>query len=602
MISASDFYKWMLVFGPTLGPTFGYGPGDVVGPDSSTDNTLARFNGDTGKEVKGSAVEVDDDGNITTLGLGTFGGLSTDQIDTTDANVNGKLGLTDFSPTMAYVATSGNDGNNGQIIQPFRNINSAVQSAADGTQVNVSPGTYAFTGNFQMRSGVTLKGQLLDTTIYNVTGNILIDQSQWTEFTTANFVIEDMTLSATGTTNYTATTYQSASIQSFVRYSSTNTFTAGNVGKINISSSVITTPTITNVTTLNLKNSTTTGTVTVVKTNTDPSSAGVILIEDVDFSGASLIFSTSNATKGFAITIRNCRNLAGLTYNNNSVSIASTLSIDLASYPSGGITDLSLGLLAVTFVGDYNLVHKTGNETIAGTKTFTDPVLLKEVQNPYVFNLTPVSITTTGTLTAAQLIQGCIVFSGSAAATSTLPLGSDIDTILNAPAANRGMRVRFENQSDFSWTISANTGMILTGLAVPGFLVVSARSSVLLDLVRLTTNSYNLFGGITGGYSVIAVTGTSKTLALTDQFSFQACSNSSTQTITIPLNSSAAFPIGTTIELSQQGVGQVVMAAVGGVTLNSVVGAAPKSFSQYNPFSIKQVALDSWIAYGALTS
>jgi hypothetical protein len=525
------------------------------------------------------------------------------QLDVTTANVNGALNISDRTPTMSYVGTSGNDANNGQIIQALRNINTAVQAAMDGSQVNISPGTYTYTGNFAMRSGVVLKGQLLDTTIFNVTGNIAIDQSQWTGTPTANFVIEDMTFLASGTTNYTATTYQSASVQSFVRYSSTNIFTAGNVGKINISSSVIATPSITNITTLNLKNTTITGTTTIIKTNVDPSSAGVIVIDNVDFSGASLVFSTSNATKGFAITIRNCRNLAGLTYNNNSVSIASTLSIDLASYPTGGITDLSSGLLTVTSVGDFNLVHKSGTETIAGTKTFTSPILIQEVQNPYVYNITPVSITTSGTtITAAQLIQACLVFSGSAAAITTLPLGADIDTILNAPAANRGMRVRFENQSDFTWTISANTGMVLTGLAVSGSLVVPARSSILLDLVRVTTNSYNLFGGITCGYTVIAVSGTTKTLALIDQFSFQSCSNAATQTITIPLNSSVAFPIGTTIELSQQGAGQVVMAATGGVTLNSVVGTSPKSFAQYSPFSIKKVATDSWIAYGALTT
>lgn len=39
--------------------------GDVVGPSSSTDNAVARFDGTTGKLIQNSAVTVDDSGNIT---------------------------------------------------------------------------------------------------------------------------------------------------------------------------------------------------------------------------------------------------------------------------------------------------------------------------------------------------------------------------------------------------------------------------------------------------------------------------------------------------------------------------------------------------------
>ena len=39
--------------------------GDVVGPASSTDNTIARFDGGTGKLLQNSAALVDDSGNIT---------------------------------------------------------------------------------------------------------------------------------------------------------------------------------------------------------------------------------------------------------------------------------------------------------------------------------------------------------------------------------------------------------------------------------------------------------------------------------------------------------------------------------------------------------
>jgi hypothetical protein len=267
--------------------------------------------------------------------------------------------------------------------------------------------------------------------------------------------------------------------------------------------------------------------------------------------------------------------------------------------PNNTVVVYNIAALAL----DSNVVHKTGNETIAGTKTFTDPVLLHEVQNPFPYNLTPESLTAaSGTIAANQLVEGCVVYQGSADGAWTLPLGSDIDSILGAPSINRGMKVRLENQTDFVFSVAANTGTTLTGMSSPITIVIPSRGSVICDLIRLGTNSYSLFGGPASGYSVIAVSGTTKTFALTDQFSYQACSNGSTQTLTIPLNSVIPFPIGTTIEIGQQGAGQVVMAATGGVTLNSVVGSAPKSFAQYVPFSIKKVSVDTWIAYGALTS
>src|ERR1043165_521220 len=41
------------------------GSGDVVGPSSSTDNTLVRFDSTTGKLIQGSGISVDDTNNVT---------------------------------------------------------------------------------------------------------------------------------------------------------------------------------------------------------------------------------------------------------------------------------------------------------------------------------------------------------------------------------------------------------------------------------------------------------------------------------------------------------------------------------------------------------
>lgn len=52
----------------------GPGTGDVVGPASATDNTVARYNGPTGKVIQGSAVGITDTGSITLPALQTVDG------------------------------------------------------------------------------------------------------------------------------------------------------------------------------------------------------------------------------------------------------------------------------------------------------------------------------------------------------------------------------------------------------------------------------------------------------------------------------------------------------------------------------------------------
>ncbi len=57
--------------------TVSAGSGDVVGPSSSTDNALARFDSTTGKLLQNSVVTVGDTGNIAGLGTVACGAITT---------------------------------------------------------------------------------------------------------------------------------------------------------------------------------------------------------------------------------------------------------------------------------------------------------------------------------------------------------------------------------------------------------------------------------------------------------------------------------------------------------------------------------------------
>lgn len=97
-----------------------------------------------------------------------------------------------------------------------------------------------------------------------------------------------------------------------------------------------------------------------------------------------------------------------------------------------------------------------------------------------------------------------------------------------------------------------------------------------------------------------AQTGTSYTLVLADAKKWVTMSNASASTLTVPPNSSVAFPIGTQIEGSQQGAGQVTLTPGSGVTINAVPGL--KIAARYGVFGLKKIATDEWLAYGRLSA
>ena len=77
--------------------------------------------------------------------------------------------------------------------------------------------------------------------------------------------------------------------------------------------------------------------------------------------------------------------------------------------------------------------------------------------------------------------------------------------------------------------------------------------------------------------------------------------SASATTVTVPPNSSVAFPIGTQIDCVQQGAGKVTFAQGAGVTINSKGGN--KSISaQYVGTSLVKTATDTWTLLGDLVA
>ena len=71
-------------------------------------------------------------------------------------------------------------------------------------------------------------------------------------------------------------------------------------------------------------------------------------------------------------------------------------------------------------------------------------------------------------------------------------------------------------------------------------------------------------------------------------------------TLTIPPNSSVAFPIGSSILVVQTGAGQTTIAAGVGVTVNSFLGL--KIIGQWAGCTLVKRATDTWVAVGGLVA
>lgn len=101
------------------------------------------------------------------------------------------------------------------------------------------------------------------------------------------------------------------------------------------------------------------------------------------------------------------------------------------------------------------------------------------------------------------------------------------------------------------------------------------------------------------GMPIVSELGTTRTLALADSGCYVRCDNASAITVTIPTNSTVAFPTGTEIVVCQSGAGTVTFNPTFGVTVNSVDSKVAIA-GQHAAVTLKKVGTDQWDLFGAL--
>lgn len=89
------------------------------------------------------------------------------------------------------------------------------------------------------------------------------------------------------------------------------------------------------------------------------------------------------------------------------------------------------------------------------------------------------------------------------------------------------------------------------------------------------------------------------TLVLSDAGKVIEVNHASARTVTVPLNATVAFPVGTVIEILRYGAGTATLVATGGVTIRSR-GSLLAIGNQYGAVSLRKRATDEWVLVGDL--
>lgn len=122
----------------------------------------------------------------------------------------------------------------------------------------------------------------------------------------------------------------------------------------------------------------------------------------------------------------------------------------------------------------------------------------------------------------------------------------------------------------------------------------------MVDFVAATVLTADALDAAFNQVALNTQTGTTYTLAITDQGGAVTMANAAASTLTIPPNGTVAFPVGTVVVVAQLGAGQVTLVAGSGVTVNATPGL--KLRTQFSGATCIKTGTNTWLAIGDLSA
>ena len=222
------------------------------------------------------------------------------------------------------------------------------------------------------------------------------------------------------------------------------------------------------------------------------------------------------------------------------------------------------------------------------------------------------SPTFTGTVNAAALIlSGDLTVNGTTTTINSTTLAvddkniviGDVATPSDVTADGGGITLKGATDKTFnwvdatdSWTSSEHINLASgKDLKVNGTAVISSTAGGFIFTDGTQTKE-----GTPSRTPIVQKTDSYTLSALTERDSLIEVAKATATTITIPLNSAVAFPVGTSIDILQTSTGQVTIAGDAGVTVNSTPGL--KLRTQWSTATLFKRATNTWVVYGDLTA
>ena len=285
---------------------------------------------------------------------------------------------------------------------------------------------------------------------------------------------------------------------------------------------------------------------------------------------------------GATFTFNNNQSSGAITVNNNSNTL-------ISSIPSGGyvtITLLSNSIAAGSwdrhFEAPANVSWSTNTFDYAGSITSAtwngSAIADSYISSAATWNAKQAALSGTGFVkstagtisydTSTYLTANeAITLSGDVSGNGTTAISTTLATITQASSGNF-VKVTLDTKG----RVTGNTAVLAADITALGF------ASALITTNRQTA---------------------SYTLVLADANKLVELNVATANTLTIPLNSSVAFPIGTQILVSQYGAGACTITATSGVNVRSE-GSKLKTNGQYSGATLIKIASDEWYAFGNL--
>jgi hypothetical protein len=168
----------------------------------------------------------------------------------------------------------------------------------------------------------------------------------------------------------------------------------------------------------------------------------------------------------------------------------------------------------------------------------------------------------------------------------------------------------FTNTVNFNSVLNAKAGINNFLDPATRDLVIPSPINGIVAFIRQTNEGqilnqiqyyYNGAWRIYGDNAQLSSKTTSFTLSLADSGRTIDAESSTSITVTIPLNSSVPFLVGTQIAFIQTGAGQLVFDPASGVTLLSK-NSNKKIAARYSPATLIQKSANTWVLIGDLTA